>query len=217
MSWLAIETSSGCVSLALGEQSRCLREVSQNGNASILMEPLFRKLDADFKKIDRCVISRGPGSYNGLRVGYAFLKGLLCFEPAPVIQVGTPLILAAKAMDELKKKDGSALVLHDARRGEIHAAWIAVREGLPRQEWERVGKENEIRGQFSDGLDAIVSHDFSAADLPGFHAKHWLKLFPSASMAGRIAHRLNLPATSNLSSLEPLYVRGLATSGAPSL
>ncbi len=208
MRWLAIETSSSRVSLALVEQSRCLREVSETGNASTLVEPLFRKLDVDFKNIERCVISRGPGSYNGLRVGYAFLKGLLCFDALPVAQVFTPLILAAQAMEELKMKDGTVLVLNDARRQEIHAALISVRDGVPRKEWDRVENGKEIREQLSGHPDAIVSYDFSSADLPEFVSKHWLNLFPTASMAGRIAHLLDLPASTNLSDLEPFYVRG---------
>jgi len=208
MRWLAIETSSGRVSLALGEQSRCLRGVSETGDASTLVEPLFRKLDVDFKNIERCVISQGPGSYNGLRVGYAFLKGLLCFDVFPVAQVFTPLILASQAMEELKIKDGTVLVLNDARRQEIHAALVSMHDGIPRKEWDRVGTGKEIREQLPGHPDAIVSYDFSVGDLPEFRSKHWLNLFPTAAMAGRVARLLDLPAASNLSELEPFYVRG---------
>ena len=205
--WLAIETSSSQVSLAMGEQSSCLREVSKTGNASQLIEPLFRKLDVDLQGIQRCVIGQGPGSYNGLRVGYAFLKGLLCLEVLPVVQVFTPFVLAAQAMDELKKKDGIVLVLNNARRQEIYAALISARDGIPQKEWERVGSEKTIRAQLPNRLDAVVSYDYSPADLPTLGSERWLTLFPTASMAGKIAHKLDLPSTRNLSELEPLYVR----------
>ena len=47
MRWMAFETSSPMVSLAWGEDERCVREVSERGNASELVEELCRRLELD--------------------------------------------------------------------------------------------------------------------------------------------------------------------------
>lgn len=207
MRWLAIETSSSRVSLATGEDGNCLREVAQEGNASRLIEPLYRKLEVDLGRIQRCVIGQGPGSYNGLRVGYAFLKGLLCFGTIPVAQIPTPLILAAQAAEELTLKEGRFLVLNNARRGEIYGARVVLREGVFEKQADRVAKEEAVRRQLAEDIDAVVTADFRAEELPLLRFIRWLRMSPSAARAGRLAFTQGLPSTDNLPALEPHYVR----------
>lgn len=207
MRWLSIETSSQRVSLALGEGARCLREAAQEGNASCLVEPLFRRLEVDFARTRRCVIGQGPGSYNGLRVGYAFLKGLLCCGPVPVVQVSTPLIMAAQAAEELGMKNGRFLVLNNARRGEIYGALVILREGLVEKHAECVAKGEIIHRQLAINIDAVVTADFRAEELPLFRSNRWILAHPSAAMAGRLAFLQNLPVIEDLSVIEPIYVR----------
>ncbi len=206
--WFSIETSSRHVSLALGEGDACLREVARGGNASLLVEPLFRELDVDFSKLDLCVIGQGPGSYNGMRVGYAFLKGMICLHPLPVVQIPTPLTLALQAQ-AIMKNSGTAsfLILNNARREEIYAALVELSDGKPSLQWDFIGSEASVRERLPVHLDAIVSSDYTAADLPTFSAHRWLSIFPSAAVTGQLAGLLNAPASSDLSRLEPRYVR----------
>jgi tRNA threonylcarbamoyl adenosine modification protein YeaZ len=207
MRWLAIETSSSLVSLALGEDAAVVREVAEEGSASRRIEPLFRSLDADLSKIQRCVIGQGPGSYNGLRVGYAFLKGLLCFGTIPVVQVPTPIILAAAAAKELAIRNGNFLVLNNARRGEIYGALVELRNDRFEKTAELVAAQEVIVRQLAGLIDAVVSADFRAADLPLLKKDRWLVKQPMAGITGRLAFTQNLPATDHLPGLEPHYVR----------
>ncbi len=218
MHWLAIETSSQQVSIALGDNSICLREVSKKGNASILIEPLFEELNVDFEKIQRCIIGKGPGSYNGLRVGYAFLKGLLCLQTLPIIEIPTPLILAAQATE-----NGIVLVLNNARREEIYGALVEVQEGIPKLQWEAVSSEEALFKKVPTNICTIVSYDYTATDLLFFKEFQWVSpaevpkvprasalgapLFPMASTAGVLDSKLKLSSKTCLSELEPHYVR----------
>jgi tRNA threonylcarbamoyl adenosine modification protein YeaZ len=205
MKWCAIETSSSLVSLAIGDNDTCLREVSEQGNASTLIESLYRKLDVDFTSIDHWVISQGPGSYNGLRVGYAFLKGLLCLDPRPIIEVSTPLVMAFQAAKKLAASEGQFVILNNARQNEIYRALIQVNNGLPRLESELMAPKNQLT--LPESPFTIVSYDFQSTDIPNTNAAQWLSLLPSAADLGRLAYLLKLPATSQLSALAPYYVR----------
>ncbi len=205
--WFAIETSSPQLSMALGKGSELLREISRKGNASVLIEPLFRELDIDLNHIDLCMISQGPGSYNGLRVGYAFLKGLLCLKPLPVIQIPTSFILAKIAFEQLGLKKGTFLVLNNARCEEVYGALIDVQNGQPHLLWEWLGNEKVLLSKLSSHLDAIVSYDYKPSDFPDLAQYPWLSLFPTASFAGQIIQQSKLTASIQLSKLEPHYVR----------
>ena len=203
-SWLSIETSSPQVSLAYGEGDRCLRQVTQTENASKVIESLYHQLDVDFEAIHHCVISKGPGSYNGLRVGYAFLKGLLCLSPLPVIEVPTPLVLA-RAVPE--PWNGSILILQNARRGERYGALVRREGGILKIDWQQVASEATLSTRIPNDVAAVVSYDFQRNDLALFTSYCWLQLFPKAEIAALTAHELNLPSTQHLAEIEPHYVR----------
>ena len=206
--WISIETSSRHSSVAVGEGESCMREIALDGNASLILEPLIRDLKLDFNSLHYCVIGQGPGSYNGLRVGYAFLKGLLCLHPLPVAQVPTPLTLAMQGQATMKPvAPASFLILNNARRGEIYSALVEVTDEKPVLRWETIGSESALLQRLPSRLAAIISSDYTSSDLPAFSSHQWLSLAPSAATAGQLAHRLKLPTSNNLSKLEPHYVR----------
>ena len=207
MRWFAIETSSPCVSLALGQDDLVLREVSRNGNASTLVEPLFRELNVDLDQIDQCVIGQGPGSYNGLRLGYAFLKGLLCLQPLPVVEIPSPLTLAQIALEKLGKPEATLLILNNARRNEIYGALVDGRSGSPHLCWQTVCDEPTLLAKLPEQLDAVVAYDYTAGDFPALAGRTWISICPTATTAGQLAQRLKQPSAADLSQLEPHYVR----------
>lgn len=212
MNWLAIETTGPCVSLALGRDTRVLREVSQKTNASLCIQNLCEELAPDWNILQGCVLSRGPGSYNGLRVGYAFLKGLIMTSPLGVAEIATPLVLATQALSRFASPPATLLILNNARRGEVFGAWVDMSGGLPRMLHQQTVSPNILLDAFSKLPDAIVSSDEELKNLTPWKHLPWLTLQPLASQAGWLAMRLKLPFDSDLSLLEPHYVRAAVPS-----
>jgi tRNA threonylcarbamoyladenosine biosynthesis protein TsaB len=70
---------------------------------------------ADFAEIEKFVVTIGPGSFTGLRVGLAFARGLQLATGAPLAGVGTLEALAASAAGA-----GPAAGVVDARRGLVY-------------------------------------------------------------------------------------------------
>jgi tRNA threonylcarbamoyl adenosine modification protein YeaZ len=195
MNWLSIETSSTHVSLALGRAEEVHREINRQGNASILIEEIYRELNVNLEAIDAFFIGKGPGSYNGLRVGYAFVKGLACLGRArAVIEIPTALSLALEASTLLTVKKGSFLVLNNARRGELHAA-LAVHQGA--SNWLKIEKEWIARPDelLIPPVDAVVSSD-DALDLlvtPVPDSARKISIFPKASTSAILGISQKLP------------------------
>jgi tRNA threonylcarbamoyladenosine biosynthesis protein TsaB len=77
--------------------------------------------------VDAFAISIGPGSFTGLRVGLATLKGLAFGTQRPAVAVPTLAALAQEA----PPGPGPIVAALDARRGEVYAAGFGAPEGEP--------------------------------------------------------------------------------------
>lgn len=72
------------------------------------------------KELDAFSISKGPGSYTGLRIGLSSLKGFCYALEKPLIAVNTLKILAKSALKYIKDKDSILCPMLDARRMEVY-------------------------------------------------------------------------------------------------
>lgn len=72
------------------------------------------------KELDAFSISKGPGSYTGLRIGLSSLKGFCYALEKPLIAVNTLKILAKSALKYIEDKDSILCPMLDARRMEVY-------------------------------------------------------------------------------------------------
>ncbi len=69
-------------------------------------------------KVDRLAACSGPGTFTGVRIGLAFIRGLALVLEAPAVGVTTFQGLAAGA--RATGASGDVWVIQDARRGEVY-------------------------------------------------------------------------------------------------
>jgi tRNA threonylcarbamoyladenosine biosynthesis protein TsaB len=92
---LNIETSTEVCSVALAKDGEAiyLKESTEGMNHSRLLtlfiEQLFAENRLDIKSLDAVAVSKGPGSYTGLRIGVSVAKGLCYGLEIPLISVGS--------------------------------------------------------------------------------------------------------------------------------
>jgi tRNA threonylcarbamoyladenosine biosynthesis protein TsaB len=121
---LAIESATADASVAVlrGAEPLIERVLSRDRPASeALLPALLAALDdakLGLAQLDAFAVSIGPGSFTGLRVGVATLKGLAFGAAQPVVAVPTLAALAAR----VAPARGPVAALLDARRGEVYAA-----------------------------------------------------------------------------------------------
>lgn len=124
MKILAIESSAVSASVALGEDSKIVAsEFVNNGytHSQTLMPMVKRVLDKakiSAADIDMYAVTNGPGSFTGVRIGVATVKGLAFAENKRCVGVST---LEAIAMN-LSGTDCIAVAAMDARRNQIYTA-----------------------------------------------------------------------------------------------
>jgi len=169
---LAIETSGRTPSVALQRGDEPLGDATgrpgRSGAESLLpcIDEVLARAGVALDQLDAFAVSIGPGSFTGLRVGLATLKGLAFGSDRPAVAVSTLEALAlAAGPDELP-----VVALIDARRGEVYAAGHTVGSGsveawgpqecvyLPEELAERLTGPCRIAGEGVDRVaDAIVA------------------------------------------------------------
>ncbi|MBZ9627004.1 tRNA (adenosine(37)-N6)-threonylcarbamoyltransferase complex dimerization subunit type 1 TsaB [Psychroflexus sp. CAK57W] len=121
---LCLETSTTNCSVCIGRGSSILtsKEInSENFSHSeqlhgFIIELLTQKKLTP-KDVDAVSISKGPGSYTGLRIGVSAAKGLAFALDIPLISVSTLLCLAK----QINIKEGLIVPMLDARRMEVYS------------------------------------------------------------------------------------------------
>jgi len=122
---LNIETAStNCsVSLAKEGQTIALKEdnsknYSHSERLHIYIQDVLNQSNAKLIQLDAIAVSKGPGSYTGLRIGVSAAKGLCYSLNIPLISVLTLQSLA----HQINPKRGFIIPMLDARRMEVYSA-----------------------------------------------------------------------------------------------
>ena len=146
---LAIDTATEIASIALSSAGKVEAEMSwpagQNHTVELIpnLLHLFRqaKIEPEGEvgsvwraKIEAIIVAKGPGSFNGLRVGVGTAKGLAFALDIPLVGIGT---LEAEAFPHART--GLPICpVQDAGRGEIATALYQMQNG----EWQKIVAEH---------------------------------------------------------------------------
>ena len=159
MKWiLGIDTSSTGLSIGLygGDEpvasySRCL----QNSHAEHIAQAvtfLLGSCGVGPGDVTHTAVAAGPGSFTGLRIGFAFVKGFCMSGAVRVLPVSSLFVLAHGAAG----RAASVVAAIDARRGEVFWARFRVRETrVVRETRDTAGTAGEFR-DFLKPEDAVV-------------------------------------------------------------
>lgn len=163
MNLLAIETSSPALSVAIKKSGAKLRHATVQGymkhaeNLLPVIDRLLKNEKLKIGNIDAFLISRGPGSFTGLRIGFATLKGFLATRSKPCYGAFSLDVIAAgmkpgKRTDRPLKSSENLTVCLDARRGKLYARSYRYRE----EKWRSNGPSHvlpieELRSKLPEG------------------------------------------------------------------
>ncbi|MCD4794434.1 MAG: tRNA (adenosine(37)-N6)-threonylcarbamoyltransferase complex dimerization subunit type 1 TsaB [Bacteroidales bacterium] len=124
---LNIETSTTVCSVNLAENGKKVigKETNeQNAHSKVLtvfIEELFKEINFQIQDIDAVAVSKGPGSYTGLRIGVSAAKGIAYGAGKPLISVSTLQNMAWGAKKKLNPEQNVLLApMIDARRMEVY-------------------------------------------------------------------------------------------------
>lgn len=124
-SYLAIDSATDVGSVAVGEPGHVSAEIvlwnrRQGTGLAAAIQQVMRLAGVTHADLAGIVIGDGPGSFTGLRIGFATAKGILFQCPELTLHTITSLLACAWPFAPLA--DGSVATLYDALRGEVFAA-----------------------------------------------------------------------------------------------
>ncbi|MDY7396238.1 tRNA (adenosine(37)-N6)-threonylcarbamoyltransferase complex dimerization subunit type 1 TsaB [Aureibaculum sp. 2210JD6-5] len=152
---LNIETTTKNCSVSLAEKGVLLTlEELNDGNYShgeqlhLFIQKVLKDAQKYIKDIDAVAISKGPGSYTGLRIGVSTAKGLCFSLDKPLISIST-LTSLANAIST----DGNSVIvpLLDARRMEVYSAVFDNNLNQVRETKAEIISENSFSEYLSKG------------------------------------------------------------------
>ena len=211
---LALDTSTKNCSAALFNGNKIIALKEQNSDEynnaeqlTLFIEEVIQSANLTLKEIKAIAISKGPGSYTGLRIGTSTAKGLCYALDIPLISIST-----LKAMAFGMAKDQIANIycpMIDARRMEVFSAVYDIRNNEIRKiQADIVDKKtyakflNEGVLFFGDGAlkcKEIINHK-NAKFLEGF--------YPSAKYLGELAHSKFMNKDfEDVAYFEPFYLK----------
>ena len=131
MKVLGIETSTKNLSVAVLDGENILAE--HNGSSRLrhsadlipVIDKLLKASKLGLGDLDGFAVSAGPGSFTGLRIGIATLKGLNLTTEKPIIAVGTIDALARN----IKKDNCDICAIIDAKKNNVYACLYAKKGG----------------------------------------------------------------------------------------
>ena len=122
---LNIETSTKNCSVSVSNNGKTIicKELSEAGfshaeKLHVFIETVLQQSKLTFKDLAAIAVSKGPGSYTGLRIGVSAAKGLCFALDIPLISIDTLQVLASQCNVE----NGFIIPMIDARRMEVYSA-----------------------------------------------------------------------------------------------
>lgn len=132
---LGLESSAKAASAALCRDGELLGQYTQCSGLTHsrtllpMVEDLLKNTETKLADVDAVAVARGPGSFTGIRIGVAAVKGLCWGAQKPAIGVST---LAAMAWNGVAAGEGSIICCcMDARRQQVYNALFEIRDGRP--------------------------------------------------------------------------------------
>lgn len=124
MKILSIDSSSVSASVAITEDNKKLSEAFLNNGLTHsqtlmpMVEQVLKEGNISIKDIDMFAITNGPGSFTGVRIGIASVKGMADALGKKCMAVSTLEAIA----EPLKNEDVIACAVMDARCNQVYAA-----------------------------------------------------------------------------------------------
>lgn len=121
---LCIETASTNCSVAVGAEGKLI-SIKEDFSSSfshaerlhVFIREILIENNLELQDLDAIAISKGPGSYTGLRIGVSAAKGLCYSLNLPLISISTLTAIAHQVTEK-----GNIIPMLDARRMEVYTA-----------------------------------------------------------------------------------------------
>lgn len=168
---LNLETATTVCSVSLGKDGALLALKELQGdythaeNLTIFIEEVLSQAKITLSQLDAIAVSKGPGSYTGLRIGVSSAKGLCYALNKPLIAINTLQHLSLNLPISIVEKAEDIVLcpMIDARRMEVYCALYNGNNDCIKSTWAEIVDEHSFAELFSDSRKLIYFFGDGAA------------------------------------------------------
>lgn len=210
---LSIETATTNCSVSLSKEGEifALKEDYNNGfshaeRLHVFIDEILKENNIDKSEIQAVAVSKGPGSYTGLRIGVSAAKGLCFALNIPLISVSTLEALA----HQVQTSEGIIVSMLDARRMEVYSAIYSSDYQLNRGIQAEILDETSYAQILDKGLVYFVGTGVEKTKniITHKNAVFVENKLPSAKQMGALAYsKYKISDTEDVAYFEPYYLK----------
>lgn len=203
--------------------TNCSVSISKNGNTLVLKEDndkgyshaerlhvyiddVLKAAKIESKDLEAISVSKGPGSYTGLRIGVSAAKGLCFALDKSLISVPTLDALA----HQVKNPDGIIISMLDARRMEVYSAIYDSNYNQIRETEAQILDESSFSNYLEKGIVYFIGNGVEKTKTLINHpnARFVEGKLPSANEMSQIAFNKHKKSdTEDVAYFEPYYLK----------
>ena len=212
MKILALDSSGLVASAAIVEDDVLIAEYTTDYKKTHsqtllpMLDEIRQMIDLDLHTIDAIAISAGPGSFTGVRIGVATVKGLAFEKNIPCISVSTLEAIACNFI----KEDAIVCAVMDARRMQFYNAVFEIKNGtVKRLCKDRAISIDDLRKDLAKYSKVIIAGDGAKLCFDNLNLDNAV-LSPDDKMyqcAQGVACAANSKEKISASALMPIYLR----------
>lgn len=206
MLYLAIDTANALTSVAtITKDGEVINELSSTSpmqqvrEAPSLIKKICEESNLSLNSFCGIIITIGPGSFTGCRIGISLVKGISLGNKLPVMKTTTLELVAAHAVTQNTTKS-QVLVLLDGSRKQVYTS--CFNNNLEVLSSASLLEYNEARNLAESYPEAYIVGN--GAKPAGLHTN--LPISPTAAMAGSLI-KLQGFSSSETQDILPLYLR----------
>ncbi|WP_231491971.1 tRNA (adenosine(37)-N6)-threonylcarbamoyltransferase complex dimerization subunit type 1 TsaB [Pedobacter sp. Leaf170] len=213
---LQIETATSVCSVAIsinGETKFIKEEIGQNLHASkltLFIDEVMKTAGLSYADLDAIAISKGPGSYTGLRIGVSTAKGLCYALGKPLIAIETLKMMAAGFITQSPEYRGLVCPMIDARRMEVYTSVFDIKLNIVEETSAKIIDENSFETYLSNQIITFIGDGSSkcSATLTASNAKFVNHNFNSAANMSQLAYnQFKSKSFEDVAYFEPFYLK----------
>lgn len=210
---LNLETTTKNCSVSISANGKCLsiKEIANENYVHaeylhLFIAEVLRECQLNFSDLQAIAVSKGPGSYTGLRIGVSAAKGLCYALDLPLIAVDTMQVLAR----QVEQPEGNIVTVLDARRMEVYFAAFDKNFASLQSTCAIVVDENSFNPFLSNSATVFVGDAVNKIK-PFLQDNNVVvkdNSFPSAKEMSNLAfEKFQKKEFENLAYFEPFYLK----------
>ncbi len=213
---LAIDSSSNIVSIALSQKGETLAlltwQTRQNHTTELLpnIACLLQQARVELGSIEAIVVAKGPGSFNGLRVGISTAKGLAFTLHIPVLGVNTleaeayPFAFTGLPLRAIQKAARQEIATAVYRQTEDEWQCLEVDNLAPVEAlWRRTKQKTLFCGEIAAGVASQIRQNLGRRAIICQNNS----LSRASSLATLAWTKLSKGQHDDVATLQPIYLR----------